>query len=220
QKMTIKFNRNEYSALLNDMDQITINGQNFSGGLLTKVWDKVNNTVTVTRQINVTTDNYTDTAIDDVVDTPIVNLSNDTIVTHVYDANGNQIANRALAQGTGWKTDTKRVNNATGQVYYRVATGEYVKAEDVTLRGTSTTTPSTGSELTDITDLTGSHTVSLDTPGFVYPLYTAAGSQAGRNVAGGTSWITDKTAKDAEGNTYYRVATDEWVMAGNGVNFS
>ncbi|WP_432264338.1 SLAP domain-containing protein, partial [Companilactobacillus metriopterae] len=126
QKMTIKFNRNEYSALLNDMDQITINGQEYSGGLLSKVWDKINNTVTVTRQINVTLDNFTDTKIDDIVDTPIVNLSNNTIVTHVYDANGKLVANRALAQGTGWKTDTKRVNNATGQVYYRVATGEYV----------------------------------------------------------------------------------------------
>ncbi|WP_099973946.1 SLAP domain-containing protein [Lactobacillus terrae] len=136
QKMTIKFNRNEYSALLNDMDQITINGQTFAANsnMFSKVWDKINNTVTVTRQINVTTDNYTDTAIDNIVDTPIVNLSNDTIVTHVYDANGKLIANRALAQGTGWVTDTKRVNNATGQVYYRVATGEYVKAEDVTLR--------------------------------------------------------------------------------------
>ncbi|WP_099973943.1 SLAP domain-containing protein [Lactobacillus terrae] len=151
------------------MDQITVNGQKYSGNILNRVWDKINNTVTVTRKINVTLDNYTETKIDDIVDTPVVNLSNDTIVTHVYDVNGKQIANRALSQGTGWKTDTKRVNNATGQVYYRVATGEYVKAEDVTLRG--------------------------------------------------TSWLTDKTAKDAEGNTYYRVSTTEWVMAGNGVTF-
>jgi hypothetical protein len=37
-----------------------------------------------------------------------------------------------LPAGTTWKIDQKRVNVKNGQVYYRVATNEYVSANDVT----------------------------------------------------------------------------------------
>ena len=167
QKMTIKFNRNEYNALFNDLNQITINGEEYSGGLLSKVWDKVNNSVTLTRQIDVGVDNF---------------------------------------------TDTKRVNNNTGEVYYRVSTNEWVKASDVSYADKDDNTGDTAG-LTNITDLPSGSTVSLAGPqGFVYSLYKTDGTTGNRGLAGDSAWMTDKQATDSNGNTYYRVSTDEWIQ--------
>lgn len=126
---------------------------------------------------------------------------------------------RSLEKNTDWLTDKKRTNK-DGVVQYHVSTDEWVDANDVKFTADSAvTTPSTG-ELTDIQDLQGRHVVSLDGPaGFVYSLFTAEGKLASRGLAGLTSWATDKTAKDAEGTVYYRVSTNEWIKAGNGVNF-
>lgn len=220
QKMTIKFNRNEYNALFNDLNQITINGEEYSGGLLSKVWDKVNNSVTLTRQIDVGVDNFTNSDISGVVTTPIVNAGDTSNITHLYDQKGNRINGRALAQGTDWFTDTKRVNNNTGEVYYRVSTNEWVKASDVSYADKDDNTGDTAG-LTNITDLPSGSTVSLAGPqGFVYSLYKTDGTTGNRGLAGDSAWMTDKQATDSNGNTYYRVSTDEWIMQGTGVTFN
>jgi hypothetical protein len=222
QKMTIKFNRNEYNALFNDLDQITINGEGYSGGLLSKVWDKIGNTLTLTREIDVGLDNYTNSEINGVVTTPITNGSDPSNVTALYDQKGNKVNGRALAQGTDWFTDTKRVNNNTGEVFYRVSTNEWVKASEVKYADKDTSgggDENTG--LTDITDLPSGSTVSLAGPaGFVYSLYGKDGSSATRGLAGDSSWATDQQAKDANGNIYYRVSTNEWIMQGSGVTLN
>lgn len=224
QKITIKFNRNEYNALFADLDQITINGNGFSGGLISKVWHKVANSVTVTRTINVGLDNYSDSDVNGVVTTPVTDMSNDTVVTHLYDSKGNQIAGRALAQGTDWYTDTKRVNNATGEVMYRVSTNEWVKASDVSYADKTDNSGDNGDDttgLTNVTALPAGSTVSLAGPaGFVYSLYSKDGSTATRGLAGDSAWATDQQATDANGNTYYRVSTYEWIMQGTGVTIN
>lgn len=217
QKMTIKFNRNEYNALFNDLNQITINGQEYSGGLLSKVWDKVNNSVTLTRQIDVGLDNFTNSSINGVVTTPIVDPNDSSNITHLYDQKGNRISNRALGQGTAWFTDIKRVNNNTGETYYRVSTNEWVKASDVSYADKDDNGGNT-SGLTNVTDLPTGSVVSLAGPsGFVYSLYNTNGNVANRGLAGDSGWIADKQATDANGNVYYRVSTDEWIMQGSGV---
>ncbi|AKP67251.1 SLAP domain-containing protein [Companilactobacillus ginsenosidimutans] len=226
QKMTIKFNRNEYRGAFADLDQININGQGFSGGLLSKVWDKINNSVTVTRTINVGLDNYSDSSVNGVVTTPVQDMGNNTVVTHLYDGKGNKITGRALAQGTDWFTDTKRVNNNGGEVMYRVSTNEWVKASDVSYADKTTDTDNGGdtdtpSGLTDVTALPAGSTVSLAGPaGFVYALYNLEGATANRGLAGDSAWSTDQTAKDANGNVYYRVSTNEWIMQGTGVTLN
>ncbi len=225
QKMTIKFNRNEYKAFWADLDQINVNGQGYTGGALDKIADKLNNSVTLTRTINVGLDNYTDTSVNGVVTTPVVDMGNDTIVTHLYDGKGNKISGRALAQGTDWFTDTKRVNNNGGEVMYRVSTNEWVKASDVSYADKTTDTDdnntSDGSGLTNVTALPANSTVSLAGPaGFVYSLYSLDGTTATRGLAGDSSWVADETATDANGNTYYRVSTDEWIMQGTGVTLN
>lgn len=226
QKITLKFNRNEYPEGLKDLDQVTVNGNAFQGGLITKFVDKLNNSITLTRTINVGLDNYTDTTINGQVHTPVQDMSNNTIVTHLYDSKGNQVASRGLSQGTDWFTDTKRVNNATGETYYRVSTNEWVKASDVSYSDNDTDTNNGGDTdettgLTNVTALPAGSTVSLAGPaGFVYSLYGKDGSTATRGLAGDSAWSTDQQATDAAGNTYYRVSTDEWIMAGTGVTLN
>jgi hypothetical protein len=83
------------------------------------------------------------------------------------------------------------------------------------------TNTNNGAGLSNVSDLTGNHSVSLAEPsGFVYSLYGLSGSKSNRGLAGGTAWYTDKTATDAKGNVYYRVSTDEWVEQSTGVTFN
>ena len=223
QKMTIKFNRNEYRGLFADLSQINVNGKSYSSGMIGKVFDKVNNSVTLTRVINVGLDNYTDTKINGVVTTPIVNISDKNIVVPLYDGKGHQINRRSLAQGTDWFTDTKRVNNNGGEVWYRVSTNEWVKASDVTYAdktddsnsGDGDTSADKG--LTNIQSLPAGTVVSLGTKGYVYPLFGEDGTRLERGLPGDSEWTADKKATDAEGNTYYRVSSNEWVISGDGV---
>lgn len=222
QKMTVKFNRSEYAGWINDLKQITINGQTYSGGLLHKIWDKINNSVTLTRQINVTLDNYTNSDVYGVVTTPVVNMGDKNITTNLYDAKGNVIHGRSLAQGTDWFTDIKRVNNNGGETYYRVSTNEYVKAADVSYRDKDKdTNTGDGSEaaLKDVTDLPEGSVVELGgIPGYVYSIFDINGTQSKvRHLASGTTWRTDKKATDGNGDTYYRVSSNEWVHQGDGV---
>ncbi|WP_099973940.1 hypothetical protein [Lactobacillus terrae] len=110
-------------------------------------------------------------------------------------------------------TDTVR-ENSKGDKQYRVATNEWIDAKDITFSEGKQSTA-----INEITDLPRIHVVTVDTPGFVYPLFTIDGVASTRSVAGGTAWATDKVGKDSAGNTYYRVTTTEWILAGNGVHF-
>lgn len=128
----------------------------------------------------------------------------------------NTITNRALAKNTAWVTDKVRTDN-NGNKQYRVATGEWIDADDVTFSDKATTDEG---EYTDVQALNGK--VTLDGPSsFVYFLYDNNGGQiANRALTGDSAWFTDKKATNAAGVTVYHVATGEWVQAGSGVNYS
>lgn len=187
----------------------TINGQNVRatnyythGGT---------NVLRFVREINVTDeDSWTET------DAPGIVTVNSAI-GHLYD-DDNNLTSRSLATDTAWQTDKYRTNDKTGQVQYHVSTHEWVNAEDVTFADSSSTD---SNALGNIEDLTGSHVVNLAGPeGFVYTLFNGNGNTANRGLAGNSAWVTDKKATDANGNTYYRVSTDEWVRLGTGVTFN
>ncbi|WP_162253186.1 hypothetical protein, partial [Companilactobacillus versmoldensis] len=128
----------------------------------------------------------------------------------------NEITTRSLAANTAWQTDKFRTNSKTGQVQYRVSTHEWVNASNVSFAKNGVV-----SALSNITNLSGSHSVNLAGPtGFVYALFSANGSRSSRGLAGNSAWFTDKSATDAQGNTYYCVSTDEWVKFSNGVSFN
>lgn len=78
----------------------------------------------------------------------------------------------------------------------------------------TTTTPATG--LSNVTNLSGHNVITLaGSNSQVFSLISQTGTKSNRGLAGGTAWYTDKSAKDANGNTYYRVSTDEWVKYSN-----
>ncbi|WP_119327161.1 hypothetical protein [Companilactobacillus musae] len=133
------------------------------------------------------------------------------------DDEGNTITNRALAKNTDWATDKVRTDQ-DGNQQYRVATGEWIDANDVTFSEKGSSNNNEG-EYTDVQALNGK--VTLDGPSsFIYMLYNDNGaSVSNRALAGNSEWYTDKKATNAAGQTVYHVATGEWVQAGNGVNY-
>lgn len=111
---------------------------------------------------------------------------------------------------------------ASKKITYTNNTKMAVDDDDTDGTATTPTTPTTPTNgLSNVTELTGNHTVTLAGPsGFVYSLYSQAGKKSNRGLAGETGWYTDKTATDANGTTYYRVSTDEWIAASTGVTFN
>src|SRR5699024_2238407 len=109
-----------------------------------------------------------------------------------------------------WKADKVR-SDQFGNKQYRVATGEWIDADNVTFGDSATdNNNNSASGLTDVQSVKG--VVSVGTPGFTYLLYSKDGKLIkNRALAGGTDWKFINTAKDSDGTTYYRVATDEWV---------
>ena len=177
-------------------------------------YDKTAGTLNLVRKVVVSSDssNWTTEKTSGVVTT-----KNDATYYTLKNDNNVTIKNRALAANTGWKTNAVRTDQ-NGNKQYRVATGEWVDANDVTF-GDSTTTDTDSSALTDIQKVNG--TVNLDKGNYQYMLYKKDGSLIkNRQLAGGSAWHAINTAKDSEGNTYYRVATNEWLISGTGVNFS
>lgn len=194
---------------------VTVNGKNAKAGVDFTTYKQDNGLqdITFIRAIHVSdsTAEWTTTENKGIVttkaDTPYYTLVND---------NGDKITNRALAKNTAWVTDQKRVDQ-NGNTQYRVATGEWIDANNVTFSDKATTDEGA---YTDEQALNGK--VTLDGPSsFIYMLYNDNGENiSNRALAGDSEWYTDKKATNAAGVTVYHVATGEWVQAGNGVNYS
>ncbi|MQS89625.1 hypothetical protein [Companilactobacillus mishanensis] len=213
------------SAMGAGADQgIKINGENAQKYQINQDND---NSITYVRELAVGTqpndnDNNTDTDTDTTPDetwsmTPnsgIVTVNSSLAPLHNDD---NDVTTRSLGANSAWQTDQYRVNSKTGEKQYRVSSHEWVSSDYVTFGGTT----SNGSGLSNVSDLTGHHTISLAGPdSFVYALFGINGGRSNRGLAGNSAWFTDKSATDSEGNTFYRVSTDEWVQAGSGVTFN
>ena len=169
--------------------------------------------VTFVRTVNVakSTDNWTTSDTTGVVTTKTSSkyytLKNDDNVT---------IANRALGANTAWKTDKVRVNQ-DGVKQYRVATGEWIDADNVVYGENNNN--NNGSGLTEIKTVSGVATLTKPA-GYFMTLFGDNGKALDNMMlASQTAWRVDRTAKDANGVTYYRVATGEWLQAGEGVSF-
>ncbi|HIY92678.1 MAG TPA: hypothetical protein H9820_07005 [Candidatus Companilactobacillus pullicola] len=172
------------------------------------------NTISVVRTVKVsnTTDSWTTTDTTGVVTTKTASkyytLKNDDNVT---------IANRALGANTAWKTDKVRTNQ-DGVKQYRVATGEWIDADNV-VYGENNNNNNNGSGLTEIKTVSGVATLTKPA-GYFMTLFGDNGKALDNMMlASQTAWRVDRTAKDANGVTYYRVATGEWLQAGEGVSF-
>ncbi|WP_025023046.1 BspA family leucine-rich repeat surface protein [Companilactobacillus nodensis] len=174
----------------------------------------------------------------------------------LYDSNGNLITNRALQPNTGWFADKKLSKN--GISYYRVATDEWVKMDDVYVytpnnkyvetyndsskdvfnahqKQISRQLRSDSDWITDVyTYMNGTKYYRISSNEFVSAndafeytpvnaivqtnnynttVYDEYGNAVtNRQLAAKSSWKTDKTAT-INGQTMYRVATNEWIKA-------
>lgn len=142
--------------------------------------------------------NGTKTSIDDTV-----TITNKNTAQIFINANPNQIAaNRALAYGTNWHASSKVVSS-DGTVYYQVASNEYVKASDVQL-ASEKSNPQV--KLTDTA-------IIINTNGST--VYSAANKKAAtsRVLPYQSAWITTAYVVDDDGNTFYFVGNNAYVLA-------
>lgn len=117
------------------------------------------------------------------------------------------IENRVLAANTSWTIDETRVKDGSKQ--YRVATDEWIDADDVNYN-----VPVAG--LGDVKNISG--VVKCEGKSDYYLLYTDKVKLVrNRALSKDSAWKADKIAKDNDGNTYYHVATNEWVKVVSGV---
>lgn len=114
----------------------------------------------------------------------------------VYDINGDPVG-KTLPVGSDWKIDLQ--NNLSKGTFYRVATDEYLSANDVRVYQNTISYP----ENKDITTR----------PGRPAGLYDHNGQYISERALGpNTSWYTDEFC-DIGHIGYYRVSTDEFVRA-------
>lgn len=108
--------------------------------------------------------------------------------TPIYNSKGESIGT-TLPANTSWRTDSYATIN--GEKMYRVATDEWIPASSLTTYQPISSTYTTKGEI---------------------PLYDHTGKLIGKTLAPGTSWKTDQLAT-INGREYYRVATNEYVLA-------
>ena len=121
---------------------------------------------------------------------------------NLVDKTGKVITGRGLGANSEWKTANKIELN--GKTYYQVATNEWVDASLVTVQGQNV----------DNNNTTATPFVSVvTTTNSPATLYTKDGQAiSGRGLGPNSEW---KTANKIvlNGETYYQVATNEWVKA-------
>ncbi|MFD1417396.1 leucine-rich repeat domain-containing protein [Companilactobacillus keshanensis] len=117
----------------------------------------------------------------------IIQTNSDSIKT-LSNLSGNS-SNRGLAQTTDWQSD--RYTYINGVKQYRVSTNEWVAAD----------------QILEITPVSGVLTINSDAT-----LYRDNGNKSDRGLAANSAFLTDKTAT-INGETMYRVSTNEWVPA-------
>lgn len=108
--------------------------------------------------------------------------------TPIYNSKGESIGT-TLPANTSWRTDSYATIN--GEKMYRIATDEWIPASSLTTYQPISSTYTTKGEI---------------------PLYDHTGKLIGKTLAPGTSWKTDQLAT-INGREYYRVATNEYVLA-------
>ncbi|WP_125713662.1 hypothetical protein [Companilactobacillus kedongensis] len=202
----------------------TVNGVNASttdNGQLIKDASGNITGIKMVRAINVTKDGAnSDWTVKDVKG--VLNTKSDKAFYTLHNDADQLVSNRALDKNSAWQTDKVRTN-ASGAKQYRVSTHEWIPAEDVTFEGSDVDTGSTTDPegALTVTKLDKNKIVNISTTGMVYFLYNSKGVESTtRALGGGTAWQVDKTAKDAAGNVYYGVSTDEFVKAGEGVSLA
>lgn len=147
-----------------------------------------------------------------------VNTS-DITTAPLYDESGKVIADRSLPNKSRWQTDIKRTVYANGQVFYRVSTHEYIKADQVKFTANDASNSSDSTIKGDVVVTPSEGVFTMDNLGAL--LWSKSDDNnsmtviADRYLPGQSAWRADKKAV-VNGNTFYRVSTNEWVKADKG----
>ncbi|KRK82828.1 hypothetical protein FC78_GL001631 [Companilactobacillus bobalius DSM 19674] len=169
-----------------DSSNTTNTGSNTNTGNTANTGSNTNTSTSTTTDENKNNDKTTTPA------TSYSSVYTPTTGTQLYNDNGTLITNVSLGKNTAWKVDQKKV--VKGVTYLRVATNEWVKVDN-------------GLEIKLID--------SVITTNKQTTLYNSKGEKITNRVLGAdTAWRTDRTAQ-INGQTMYRVATNEWVSASN-----
>ncbi|WP_125768147.1 SLAP domain-containing protein [Companilactobacillus furfuricola] len=120
------------------------------------------------------------------------------------DANSGDVIDTTTITGADGQSKTvtppagyELVNDADSSI--TLQKGAHSSTVQVVKEGSSVATPFTG-------------TVATYANGGVVPLYSSGGTQTTRSLAPNSDWATDQT-KTIDGETFYRVSTNEWVKA-------
>lgn len=124
-------------------------------------------------------------------------------IARLYDKNGKLIVNRALGANTPWLTNSK-VDLPNVGTTYKVATNEFVKAEDVTLEQ--------GASDIDVVN-TGSVKINYapNSGADLWQGYGANKTSTGQKLANGTEWNFSKKVVDTNGDSWYQIGKNQWV---------
>ena len=135
--------------------------------------------------------------------------------TTIYDDNNNAVKNRMVATGSAWATS--RVRSRPGTTQYKIATGQWVNANDVTFKGT------VGSIISQPVEdagfyFGGAWSYYKVANGIVTAIkdadvYSDDYRVKGR-VSSGSPWTTDQIRKNM-GHSQYRIGLDMWLDAGD-----
>lgn len=156
---------------------------------------------------NAATVNGTQTDLDDVA--VVTNLDNAPVYTDAYLSKPSA---RALGYGTAWKVASKVVDDS-GNVFYQVSTNEYVLATDVQLRSEGGTETEPPVSIDDTLIVTG------DTGAIVYGAANTK-SPTSKILPYSSEWKTTAYVTDNDGNTFFLVGSNAYVLASDVVQKS
>lgn len=133
----------------------------------------------------------------DKADAATVATVNSGVTARLYTDKGSLISNRALAPNTPWLVG--KIQTINGQTMYQVATNEYLKASDSTIKDTNASAQTKLAGKVEGGDLT---------------LYNSrAHAMSNRSLANGTAWLIGKHIVNKLGQHFVQVSTYEYADA-------
>ncbi|KRK78752.1 prophage endopeptidase tail family protein [Companilactobacillus nodensis] len=149
-------------------------------------------------------DDKTDESSDDDSDTTKSDSSDskESNIVYVYDSpfTPQNKTGRTLSPSSQWRVSASVSDGAQGKSWYKVGTNEWVPQDQLDFSGKTDVSPG---------DVTPTESIIYDSP------WTPQ-HEVGRKLSDGTQWkINGEITDGANGKTWYRVATNEWVCADN-----
>lgn len=138
-------------------------------------------------------------------DTATISNTNGAVV--YSSGNSNAATDRTLPYKSSWVT-TAYVLGDDGAKYYLVGTNSYVKDSDIQLASETTTDVSDQDVVVDYPDVV--HVIASPSARLYNSKHQVSTNRA---LAANTDWKVDKKSTHADGSTWYRVSSDEWVSA-------